>query len=223
MSGILQRLVGRATGAETPGLRPRLPGRFEGGAGELGFREVADEVVAPQIPDAKQAEEVPAEGQGRPSAPAEPAASPIRPAPLLPPAHAPSQPRVAAAEPATAEPPAIAGHAPAAPLEAAEPRVSTVTPSLAPDPIRSAPPPLLPVQPHERLEQAITTRLVEHTPAHPHSVPLQLTEAAPEPEITIHIGRLDIRSDTPAPRPASRAPQQPSLPSLADYLRGGRR
>lgn len=43
------------------------------------------------------------------------------------------------------------------------------------------------------------------------------------PEISIHIGRLDIRSEAPKPAPQKR-PATParSLPSLSDYLRGRR-
>ncbi|WP_299844398.1 hypothetical protein [uncultured Paracoccus sp.] len=225
MSGVLQRLVARATGAETPGLRPRLPGMFEGGAGALGFREIADEVVAPQVPEARQAESVPPHTQFRPAAPAEHANPPARPAPLLPPTQAPSQPPTVAAQSAVIEPTAIADRPPAVSFKPAAPRVSTVTPTLAPDPMRPAPLPLLQVQPPERLEHSITTRLVETMPARPHSAPHQPADAAPEPEpeITIHIGRLDIRSEPPAPRSAPRPSPQASLPSLADYLRGVRR
>ena len=42
------------------------------------------------------------------------------------------------------------------------------------------------------------------------------------PEITFHMGHLDVRAEPARPqRPARREPRRRSLPSLSDYLRGG--
>jgi hypothetical protein len=45
-------------------------------------------------------------------------------------------------------------------------------------------------------------------------------QAPPLPDLTIHIGRVDLRTE---PARARRARATPRLPSLADYLRGKER
>lgn len=87
-----------------------------------------------------------------------------------------------------------------------------------------APAPMLPALPPDRLDVTTIERLVADRPRTGSDAPPPRSDASPDttPEITIHIGRLDIRADTPRPA-AAPAASAPALPSLSDYLRGRQR
>lgn len=215
MSGILAQLVGRATGAVAPGLRPRLPSRFELGLPAAGFSDEATDIPASPVvlPDRDEAPAPLRRLAAARAAADQP--TPIAVAPKIAPAAA-EQPFARSASAGVPEgkpdrPPASLLPPHSAPL------VRNALEGAAPP----APPPLLPAVAFGRVQATIFERLTgdQPRPAGP-AVPAG-TEHAPEPEITIHIGRLDIRSDAPAPAPP-RLPAARSLPSLSDYLRGGR-
>jgi hypothetical protein len=223
MSGVLTRLVGRATGTQVPGLRPRLPALFEGDARSAGFLEVAAESPAPPA-NAETAEPVSAPSQHRSAAERDPLSQTAHPAPLVPPSKSAGlvEPVDAppAASPATpAQPPLRSA---AQPVDAREARPLAPPSPIASSEVPPAPSPLLPVQPARDLAQRIATLSAGMAPGLPRPVAAEVV-APTEPEITIQIGRMDIRAESPAPRPAQpRASPAASLPSLADYLRGGR-
>ena len=87
MTGVLQRLVGRATGELSAGLRPRLPSRFESGIRETGFQEIHAEEPAPRA--------------AAPPAQPDPDTRRATPPPAIPPPHP---------NPARRETPAPPGH-----------------------------------------------------------------------------------------------------------------
>jgi hypothetical protein len=86
-------------------------------------------------------------------------------------------------------------------------------------PVRQAPPPLLePASP-------LAVRWPELLPKAPAPAPGPVAwRAAPveaaAPEISIEIGRIELRSDAPKPARAVPAGARRAVPSLADYLRG---
>jgi hypothetical protein len=89
----------------------------------------------------------------------------------------------------------------------------------------ATPPParLLPAEPAKRVHDRVVERMTgTRTGAQAAAAPQPSAHAA-EPEISIHIGRLDIRADAPKPAPRRAPPPARSLPSLSDYLRGGRK
>lgn len=87
---------------------------------------------------------------------------------------------------------------------------------------RRAPEPLLPPDRSASLGETLAAALTQPGAAPASAAPADADEAGP-PEITIHIGRLDIRTDAPRPAPTrTRAAPARSLPSLSDYLRGRR-
>jgi hypothetical protein len=239
--GVLQRLVDQATGTATPGLRPRLPARFETAAPDPGLHEIHHEVPAPSTPTPQPPDPAMVtrrqddEGPVRPPPESlQPPAAMAEPAP--PPTHARPEPDLtppkAHPAPLAPPPPPLLPQAPAArmamwtPPAAPPPRVETVSAEdprpASPPPRRrqTAPEPLLP--PAEPLPSTILER---ETPEHPArsadaTQPDELP-AASAPEITIHIGRLDIRAEAPKPaRPQRQVTTRPSMPTLADYLRG---
>lgn len=243
MSGVFQRMIGRATGAAPSGLRPRLPSRFETDLSEGGFAETAAEIPATAAPDAPEAVRPDAPRQRRATrpAPTPPEAAPttppephraVRPAPA-PPEAAPaplSEGENAPAPPPPVLPLAVHAHpmSPAPDLQEPapphEPPASGETIPTTRSPADAATPdqprPLLPPDP-------TGARAPEILPGAIPAPDMRLgdaTEQAPsEPEITIHIGQLDLRTQPPhAPKPRPRATPAGTLPSLADYLRGGR-
>jgi hypothetical protein len=136
-------------------------------------------------------------------------ASPV-PTPLLPEALSLRTPLAPLQEP-SGHRPQIAGHR----VDLEHPRQEHR------DPPHSAPEPLLPPDP----AASLTGNLAVADTVPPLDAidgPSAPDEAAP-PEISIHIGRLDIRSEAPKPAPQKRsATPARSLPSLSDYLRGRR-
>ena len=242
MTGVLARLVARATGQAAPGLRPRPRSRFEQAAG-AGFSELAFESVA-RAPPAAPREDLPGQPQRRPeppsAAPFEPerraappsgaAATERRPAP--PPAGEPlSAPRpfarpAPAAEDRPAAPPAEVPH-PAAPAGTAPPARIPPREAAAPEPAasqRRPPAPLLepePLAPARRLEPPANGPAARTAAPRPGAA--RATAAAEAPEIHIEIGRIELRLDPPRPERSARpARPRPAAPSLAAYLRGER-
>lgn len=253
MSAILTQLVGRATGAIAPGLRPRLPAMFESAPVPDGLTEIASEMLArpahadhqppprPLAPAATGNPPAPAAALDQPPAPAQAtAASPDLPGPLLDVAETVSPPRPTArpgheapalrpgdlrAPPPTWPtvgdgPEARNGPRDAAPLAAMLPPAATASPR------REAPAALLPAPPDTRLDALVVGRLAADRPQvakhTARAAASPQTAVTAEPEIAIHIGRLDIRTEPERPAPR-RAAAPSALPSLSDYLRGVRR
>ena len=249
MTGVLQRLIGRATGELSAGLRPRLPSRFESGIRETGIQEILAEDTAPRAtapleqPDSNT-DRVNSSARRRTAK--SPVAEPA-PAPPQPPRTCRPESQPIADTPVAAEDTSRFTSTPAsplAPLLPAAPQTSTASlvAALTPDtrqnqpalgdapqqqPERhdlpqAAPPPLLPLDP----TPSFTDTLSEA--ARGQRIPSANSEkAAPEeasaPEITIHIGQLDIRAEQPKPTGAAarRADRPRQMPALSDYLRGG--
>lgn len=239
---VLTRLVARATGQAAPGLTPRLPGRFEigGGAGEP--LEVHERTVfTPRSPAASH-EAPPLRQAPRGESPAvesrearAPAPQSERPAPEAP---EPVAPRMEKPEPARAEP-----QTPSEPLELI---VTTRTDRDAPVE-REAPEHPLPsriVEGEPDLRRDTMERSLEvllpgpppadrtRRPSEPDGAMPALVRAlpvsrnrqaaAPEPpEITVHIGRIDVVM-APEERKAAKRPEprRPQMTELGDYLRG---
>jgi len=249
MSGVLQRLVDRASGSATPGLRPRLPARFETAATESWPGELHREMPAQPGPAS------PAQGQRTDTPPsrndAPPPPDPLQPrvplAEVILPSTPPDRPE---APPRGPQQPFATRRTPPEPLmpESPVPRVrspeapSSSDPSAVPlhqaaaeaDPLGRQPPRVEVVQHYRPAPEPLlppASDMPRAEPAPPPDGPAAESDTAraegdlesPAPEITIHIGRLDIGAEPPrpasVPRPASRA--RP-MPSLADYLRGGR-
>lgn len=244
MSGVLQRLVGRATGQVSEGLQPRLPARFESATREPGLNEIrSEESPAPSPPAASEPEvstplsrrahapaiDAPAEPMQPPAAPVEGtfpstptevhvAGQPIDhappPADLEAAAPAPLLPQIAAMQTFSAETPhrestkQIPG--------GASQVLNAETVPVRPDPPRSPPEPLLPAD-----TAASPLEAPAIAPATPRTEAAPIPDNAEPPEITIHIGRLDIRTEAQKPSPPKRPATQPrAMPSLSDYLRG---
>jgi len=231
MSDVLQRLVGRALGEPAGSLRPRRPSRFESAPGEPGFRQIHAEEPAAVVPPSRHAGEAsPVEAPTR-AARRDPAATPVpefteeqglsdRPAPQ--PATRPDRPAAVHA----ASPPPSSSRLPSdpprevAPLPepAAPRRPAPASAPAAPGPPIPAPGPLLP-EAVPVLSEAGPDMAPEASGAGDPAMPAG--EDPGPPDITIHIGHLDVRAE-PArpPRPARQEPRRKSLPSLSDYLRG---
>ncbi len=239
----LARLAALASGRASSRLRPVLPARFEpGGFGEEEFSERHDETPAPPAtaPD-RAAEPVPqtlappagprtraapsGPPAGRTLAPETPeAASKAPPAPLIDvPEPTLRDVQSASTDPAMPAPDALpppqpsgrkeqlAPHAPVAPFATA-PAVSDAAP----------PPPLLPPAPRPGFDPEPAPSAAKSDRRAPAAPAVSSTPPAPPPEITIHIGRIELREAAPPPRerprPERRAPQ---VTPLGDYLKGG--
>ncbi len=241
---LLTRLVARATGRAAAGLTPRLPGRFEtGSAGaeppEVHGRTVAAPARAAEavrreapLPRTARHSEGPApEGQEtRAPAALSERSAPDLPEPLPPPAETPNAGR---AEPRQApEPPgpivaAQAGHdtpedreaarqhlPPGPPLRGPKPQRPAV--ERAPDVLLSEPPPF------DRRRRPSDPGGEIRPPFRAPPVTRNRQTAAPEPpEITVHIGRIDVVMTPDERKGAKRAePRPPRMTDLGDYLRG---
>jgi hypothetical protein len=236
MSGVLQRLIGRATGEVSTGLRPRLPSRFETGIRDTGLLEIhAEEHTRPTSAPSAQPE--PTAPRHLPRAAvavslADPPSAPLQtPAPQP---HDPASPPITAAPSAIVAAPPTPGArtAPVPLLPAAPTRTPTMTsppplphatPRVETPQLRSAPEPLLPRAPASRLSEAQLEALNAAPSAGEVTSAAQSTPGeAAAPEITIHIGRLDISTAAPKPAAPRRTTQSRSLPPLSDYLRGER-
>lgn len=248
MSSVLRRLIRRASGESSTGLRPRRPARFESGF-DSALHEVHIEHAARPTPIAF-ADDLGAAGQGilasfrggdephsmlraeargsragsgashRDAAEAlhgdRSAEAPLESGPLE------IQPGLL--PPASSGQPSLETSTTAVSTEkrrrvAPESRPAERVPPAVPD-VRTAPEPLLPAAASGMAEPA------EHALAAPPSAAraagqTSSDDSAPS-EITIHIGRLDIRAEPPRPAPRSRAAKAATLPPLSEYLRGGR-
>ncbi len=244
----LTRLLARATGHSAAGLRPRLPARFETGAGGVtgGFETITEETMA--NPAVAAAPSTSADTSVRQvemptpqtSAPSDAVPLNRRPAP------APDR------SPRLASDPEPAPHTePPSPLlpetairrdsqSAMSPRDTTpasennapTTPAELPDPPpqhrRTIAPTLGP--PPERLQPVAPA---DPQPA-PHDVHFDQAMPGPTrrrasadtatpapPDITVHIGRLHVVAQPAKPRTAPERPQQRrATATLGDYLRG---
>lgn len=241
MSAALQRLVARATGALADGLRPHLASRFETGIREAGLQETHAEVPVRSAPPPTP---VPAEpphalGPRRVAAVAEPPPAGPNPAP-----PASAGPRAERHVTANASMPERQATLPREPLDAAAPasllqKAPAATerpqapvaagavadgedraPARVPVPPRAAPRPLLTLDPAPRIREVPFAVPVDRPAAR--AAPQQ-ADHAPEPEITIRIGRIDVHAGAPrqAGAPPSSVGPRP-LPALSDYLRGSR-
>ena len=249
MTGVLQRLIGRATGELSAGLRPRLPSRFESGTRETGMQEIHAEDTAPRAaapPDQPDSNAEHVSSSSKSLAAKRPVAEQA-PAPLQAPRTCRPESQPIADTPVTAEDTSRLVSTPSsspAPLLPTASPTSTGSPvtALAPDtrsnhptlgdapqqqperhdPLQAAPPPLLPLDPTPPFADAVSeaARGQPIPPANPQKAVL---EKASAPEITIHIGQLDIRTEQPKPTgaPARRAGRPRQMPALSDYLRGG--
>ena len=258
MSAVLQRLVGRATGAVIGGLRPRVPSLFEAGSREAGLRETQVDAFESNISEPVPGPATTQDGPAPPAAVVSGDPSPQSTQPLSQPLYSASEPPIAPKP--TIEPQLRDVSQPALPAAVAAAVPKPPTPESAPaqvgpepllpeaDPARvapilwphvdpsppgedpthagavtptAAPAPLLRPEPRHRMAEAPTVALPRR-----HAARVGKTQPtvpnAPEQEIVVHIGRLDIRADPPKPARAPRAAQRPSLPALSDYLRGGR-
>jgi len=240
VNGVLQRLVGRAMGEASGNLRPRLPSRFEASLHATGWQDIhaavptASEPSAGLAPRAAQPALRPApRASDSPPAPLpqvvqQTAGAPMAPQPpKVPHTHATSRsapPPVAA--PAAAPPPLLPEAATAPALQGLQPPVDPPSPNERSAPGRTLPPPVAPTpllsaDPRPHRIQVPDVALPRHQSA-PVAEGQPAAPGAPEPEVVIHIGRLDIRTDRPKPAPTPRAVRPSGMPSLADYLRGGR-
>lgn len=245
MSGVLQRLVDRATGRATGeggALRPRRPALFEAPApagpdlweahGQITASPAATDPPRPSAPPASpeppapHPEPRPALAHPRPKPPHMPPAQPAaadQPPGRLPDPHPPAA--LPPPTPATPGPPPAplmatdrpAASAPFAPISTVRPASQPATPDHRPAP----PDPLLPALPPQVLPASPSPLAAGSATRAGRRA--EETEARPEPETTIHIGQLDIRADPRGPvRAAPVHRPAPGLPSLSDYLRGRR-
>ncbi|MFA0811103.1 hypothetical protein [Microbulbifer epialgicus] len=251
MSGVLQRLVGRATGDVSAGLRPRLPSRFETNGREYSFREIhTEENTQPSPSPVKESKtkidsyagsstsaaiksspaqviqpvEISIDAPSpiaRPSMTGEKRAGkplPVTPSPLLTETHASTM----SSEMNASIPEDVSHQESRAPIQESGmevlPHSPSYRPNLAPDRL---PEPLLPQSPTSNFIEQLETTATAPPLKTPAASEETETDVVAPPEINIHIGRLDIRSEMQKTPPSKhRASQARSLPSLSDYLRG---
>ncbi|WP_299706851.1 hypothetical protein [uncultured Tateyamaria sp.] len=244
MSGVLQRLVARAAGTETPGLQARLPARFEaGGMMEDGFSERVDEVtVEPRnaheessgapATDAPATESVTGEVRADPrethiSPELTPRTAQKRRAETVPEDRQNDGPPVAELRGDADDRPS----APPAPLVTAVERLTErvvtqerlpadAAPSSAPFEGDAPPEPLLSTEPAERQVEALPVAPIPTKRAE-RGAPAGDPVGMQPPEISIHIGRIEVWGETEKAVPRKRAPRELKLSSLSDFLGGG--
>ncbi len=253
MSGVLTRLIARGKGTAEPGLSPRIASRFESPVEEWGAVTEAltkTPVAEPATRNSPTIEGSERPASTRESSPEQPSGSMPEaiqpsdsrqgPAPLLPPPPVREAARTKASTPpaaSTSDIPSELERPVAPPLltPETEPEVrvhreaneseSGGSTGLTADSSR----PPVPLLPPERTPAATPQTSFQVNPTfapQPGAVPTarqEMTQAPEPPEIVIHIGRIDIRSD-PEPRaPAKRRQARPQMTPLGDYLksRGG--
>ncbi len=241
---VLTRLVARAKGQAAPGLTPRLPGRFETGSGGDEPMEVHERTAAgpAPVPEAARREAPP--GRQTPRGHHAASATGKRPAAAqpfkatAPEAQGPLAPRIAEPVPARAEPrtrpepvelivTTRASQAPPAhpdvPPSPLSPRAERPSGERRDATRENAPEVLLPDAPPP------VERRRPPDPAGARSPPVRTAPigrnrqaAAPEPpEITVHIGRIDVVMAPEERKGAKRPePHRPQMTELGDYLRG---
>ncbi|WP_299605112.1 hypothetical protein [uncultured Tateyamaria sp.] len=242
MSGVLQRLVARAAGTEKPGLQARLPARFEaGGMTEDGFSERVDEVTVEPRNSREEISAAPArEAPATESVTEEVRADPreARFSPELTPRTAQKRRAETAPEDRQNDGPPFAElrhevdetsapHAP--PLTAVERVTERVVTEerLAADAAATSTPPKGDAPPEPLLFTEPAEREVEALPVAP-IPPKRAERGAPAgdpvgtqpPEISIHIGRIEVRGETEKAVPRKRAQRDLKLSSLSDFLGG---
>ncbi|WP_353474568.1 hypothetical protein PVT71_21720 [Salipiger sp. H15] len=79
----------------------------------------------------------------------------------------------------------------------------------------------MPLLPPETVITETFIAAAPHPPAQPSRVEAP-PETPAEPEITIHIGRLDIAAPASPPAPAKPRRERPPMRSLESYLNGGK-
>lgn len=244
MSGVLQRLVARAAGTEKPGLQARLPARFEaGGIMEDGFSERVEEVT---VEPRNAQEEVPVaparEAFATENVTGEVRADPqkARFLPDLTPRKAQTHKTETVPEDRQNDEPPIAEalhdvdgpSAPPTPLLASvelvaeravtEERLATDAAPASVSQVGDAPPePLLSTDPVEREVEALPVTPKPAAKRVERGVPTVEPVDTQPPEISIHIGRIEVRGETEKAAPRKRAPRELKLSSLSDFLGGG--
>ena len=243
MSGVLQRLVARAAGTEKPGLKARLPARFEaGGMMEDGFSERVEEVAV----EPRNAQEEVSVAPAREASTTENVTREVRADPQearlsqdLTPRKAQKRPTETVPEdrqndgPAFAEPwhDADGPSAPPTPLLTTVERVvehavteerlaADATPTSAPFEEDAPPEPLLSTDPVEREVEALPVAPIPAKRVERGVPTVEPVDTQP-PEISIHIGRIEVRGETEKAAPRKRAPRELKLSSLSDFLGGG--
>jgi hypothetical protein len=250
VTGVVNRLLARATGRERSTLHLRRPARFERGPTRLGSREAlpSEELDERAAAPLRAAEPEPSSGprpvpretghasEGRPHrAPPAPAPEtrPDAPPSANPgaPVATPPDPRANAVERLELPP---ASRAKARAMRRAAPG-STPAAEQATAASPAPPPPARPRDPPDAAAPLLDNRPGPSSDAperHPLAASprrmeraMSLDRAAPQPlpDLTIHIGRVDLRTEPPRPARVRTARPAPRLPSLADYLRGKER
>lgn len=194
MTGYLQRLVVRASGTASPGLRPRPASRFEPAAVEPAWSEPSVTLARPTDPGPAATPATTSGAATAPQAPARMSASAVPSAPsVAPPMHATERGAPAApAVPATHSPAATqravtaAARPPvAADLEVpADPRPSTPGPTTAPEPAARIG--AVPAAADTTLVAATTQRSTVPGSAEPHRPPTAPVDV-PAPERSRHV------------------------------------
>lgn len=247
MTGVLSRLIGRATGRIEPRLRPRSPGRFETTPGEWArplVNSSEDQPVTQEAPDRPMNEsdaDAPAVHGMTMSVPVpEDIGAPAKTAPN---------------RPTDAEPPkrqrqmeTTAEHAPAPArvnrfLEQVESQQEPPPRLLVPEPdeassqrVRAAreierfdaPEPPAPLLPLDQATEPNLSPLQFIAQEHPALASLGRTPGEPSaaselPDIVINIGQIDVRAESPRPQvKKQRRAERPAMTSLSDYLKNGR-
>ncbi|WP_299773911.1 hypothetical protein [uncultured Tateyamaria sp.] len=243
MSSVLQRLVARAAGKQKPGLQARLPARFEaGGMTEDGFSERVEEVAAEprharEESSPRPVREVPASESMTEDVRAESVEarfSPDMPSPAVPKRRTeperedrqddgPLFVEVREGSDGTSVGPA--------PLLTAEERVMErvvkgerlVAESAPPSAFLAGDEPPEPLLPTEPAEREVGSLPVAPMPAQrvERGTPLGEPLDTQPPEISIHIGRIEVRGEAEKAAPRKRAPRELKLSSLSDFLDGG--
>lgn len=239
-------MIARATGKVRPGLRPQLPSRFEDTpiATEVDLSPPKDDHPAtasgmnPDPPAARESVLTPepteperTEDQGH--APLS-TSSTIPPLPatalslaLRPPVDS-DRPHKKALQPIEDrkedEPPPLRSHVRPGtrqrPSHTSDPTAIATdhAPLSGPDMLNDdeAPSPLLPRDPNMASEQI--KQVIDTAPSLSPQRPPEAKEVPPE--ITIHIGRLELRSETPKPQVRRKTAAPSKVSSLSDYLQG---
>lgn len=247
MTGVLARLFARATGQADSNLRPRAPARFEDtGTHATGFRPASEEVVvtSPVPPQAEpdEAQQIPA---NRAAARADTADSGVReadeddtrsPTPRRNKRHSAPPPLLPADRTSPLDPPRVDSDTGDRRAAVRGPPADSTPHGERPDEPDAGSadideqPKFMPILPRRLSGLAGDDQRTIPRPdlADQAAFPGQArrTGIVPEaPEITIHIGRIELRSDSVSAKakPERRAEREKSTTSLSDYLKGNRR
>ncbi|NVO58272.1 hypothetical protein HW561_21020 [Rhodobacteraceae bacterium B1Z28] len=243
---VLGRLTELASGRAQARLRPRLPTRFEpGGYAEDGF-VTRDQEIAASAPNSDRRESAldsPAQPQRKPQKQREQRATDAsRPIPSRPQPDPPASRRelgpLPIPESVTSETVQNPPHLSNQPTRPAQEKPDQPMPQIIEQtaetdgiihhhhydtlpPADTPPDPLLP--PVENPKFNLTAQILpEPRGERPDRVAAGASGPSAPPEITIHIGRIDLRTPQPEKprRPKPKGPKAP-VASLSDYLKGG--